>query len=109
MLETRYNEFIRTLGNVLKSPGIAPDEQNFLAIRFDGGIVLSMELDSDTGYIRLQAGVWDCPTELPPGLGCMLCSANLHWQGTGGARLGVGPGKRLHQPPARCTHRLPGR
>ena len=89
MVKTRYNELIGALGDVLESPDIAPDENNFLVLRFDGGTVLFMELDSDTRRIRLQAGVWDCPGELPPGLGRMLCSANLHWQGTGGARLGL--------------------
>ena len=89
MVESRYNELIDRLRDILKSPNIAPDEHNFLALRFDGGTVLSMELDSENRRIRFQAGAWDRPGELPPGLGRMLCSANLYWQGTGGARLGL--------------------
>ena len=89
MLETHFNKLISELGSVLESPDIAPDEHNFLTLRFDGDIVLSMELDDDTGRILFQAKVWNCPAKLPPGLGCRLCSANLHWQGTGGARLGL--------------------
>lgn len=89
MTKIRFTTLIAALGRALDIPDLAPDENGFLALRFEGGPELSLDLDADTGRIRLRADLMDCRGTPPPGLGAMLCAANLHWRDTGGATLGL--------------------
>lgn len=89
MAEENYKLLIQELGKAVGLPDLKPDEDNYCCLGFDEKIVTHLQYNAENDVLMLftQIGTIDenKVTDIYP----RLLKANLFWQGTGGATLGV--------------------
>lgn len=84
-----YKQLLSELGQAVGLPDLAPDKDNYCCLGFDDKIITHLQY-SDTNEVLMlfaQLGVIDEDkvNDIYP----RLLKANLFWQGTGGATIGV--------------------
>ncbi len=84
-----YKQLLSELGQAVGLPDLAPDKDNYCCLGFDDKIITHLQY-SDTNQVLMlfaQLGVIDEDkvNDIYP----RLLKANLFWQGTGGATIGV--------------------
>jgi hypothetical protein len=85
-----FRDLLASFGASLGLPELAPDDEGYCALRFDDlEVHLQYEPEEDELLVFTRLGEID--DDEPAELYGRMLAANLFWQGTGGATLGVQP------------------
>ena len=84
-----YKQLLSELGQTVGLPELAPDEDNYCCLGVDDKIVLHLQYNIENEILMLFAQVGKIDDHHREAIYPRLLKANLFWQGTGGATLGV--------------------
>lgn len=84
-----YKKFIGELGKSLKIKDLSPDADNYCCLKFDNKITTHIQYNKEGDMIMLFAQLGAIDEDKTATLYPRLLQANLYWQGTGGATIGV--------------------
>lgn len=84
-----YKRYITDLGKSLKIDDLKADEDNYCCLRFDDKITVHIQYNKESDNVMLFAQLGIIDEDKTVHLYPRLLQANLFWQGTGGATIGV--------------------
>lgn len=89
MSKETYKKLITQLGKTINLPDLAPDQDDYCCLEFDKKIVVHLQYSVENDVLMLfsQLGIID--EDKTADLYSKILKANLFWQGTGGATIGV--------------------
>jgi len=83
-----YALLLQELGEAVHIPGLACDDTGYAGLDIDGMLV-QMQLNPHTGIVTLFSRLGTVPEQHRAAVNERLLDANLFWQGTRGATIGV--------------------
>jgi hypothetical protein len=84
----RYALLLKELGEVVHLPDLAADETGYAGLDINGTLV-QLQLNPHTGIVTLFTRLGQVPDQHRAAVNERLLDANLFWQGTRGATIGV--------------------
>lgn len=84
-----YKQLLSELGQVVSLPDLAPDKDNYCCLGFDDKIIVHLQYSEVNEILMLFAQLGTIDEDKVNDIYPRLLKANLFWQGTGGATLGV--------------------
>jgi hypothetical protein len=85
-----FQELLTSLGQSIGLPELAPDEGGYCALSFDD-LMVHLQHDPEQDELLVFARLGEIDDDEPAQLYARMLAANLFWQGTGGATLGLQP------------------
>lgn len=89
MSAENYKQLLSELGQSVGLPELAPDEDNYCCLGFDDKIVLHIQYNKENEVLMLFSQIGTIDEDKTKAIYPRLLKANLFWQGTGGATIGV--------------------
>lgn len=89
MSAENYKQLLSELGQAVGIPDLAPDKDNYCCLGFDDKIIIHLQYNEENEVLMLFAQLGSIDEDKTVDLYPRLLKANLFWQGTGGATLGV--------------------
>ncbi len=89
--QEHWHDLVVAFGHLHKVDGLVPDEDGYVAIDFDDGLLLRLQFNRITSLITAFAVLGRLPETGAEGQMRHLLAGNLFWQGTGGGTIGVDP------------------
>lgn len=89
MSEKKFNELIEELGKNVGLSNLEADADNYCCLGFDEKIITHIQYNAENDLIMLFSQLGTVKEEKAADLYPRLLKANLFWQGTGGATIGV--------------------
>lgn len=89
MAAENYKQLLSELGHSVGLPELAPDEDNYCCLGFDDKIVLHIQYNKENDVLMLFSQIGTIDEDKTSAIYPRLLKANLFWQGTGGATIGV--------------------
>jgi len=89
MSAENYKQLLSELGQAVGLPDLAPDEDNYCCLGFDDKIITHLQYNEENEVLMLFAQLGTIDEDKAAEIYPKLLKANLFWQGTGGATLGV--------------------
>ncbi len=84
-----YRALLTKLGENVGLPDLAPDEDNYCCLGFDDKIIVHLQYNEENEVLMLFGQLGEIKEEWAEQLYPRILKANMFWQGTGGATLGV--------------------
>jgi len=84
-----YKQLISELGQSVGLPDLVPDEDNYVCLGFDDKIITHVQYNPENEVVMLFAQLGTIDEDKENDVYPRLLKANLFWQGTGGATIGV--------------------
>jgi hypothetical protein len=88
---TRLAELLHDLGQTIGLPDLRPDESGYVCLVMEEAHALQLQLNPHTGELTVFSSLGRLGSEHRATVNDHLLSANLFWQGTAGATIGVDP------------------
>lgn len=85
-----FQSLLASLGQSIGLPDLAPDDEGYCALSFDD-LMVHLQYDPAQDELLAFARLGEIDDDEPAELYARMLAANLFWQGTGGATLGVQP------------------
>lgn len=95
MSQEKWQILLQEFSQHIELDGLTPDEQGNYLLVFDDTISLNLHYNEDNGMLTLYAPLLEIPEDRIAELCPRLLQANLFWQGTAGATLGMDSENRL--------------
>ena len=89
MSKALFLSIIQELGKNINLPDLKPDEDNYCCLGFDDKIVTHIQYNEENNIIMLFSQIGIVAKDKQAVIYPKLLKANLFWQGTGGATVGV--------------------
>lgn len=89
MSKELYKKLLSELASVLDLEDLAPDEDDYCCLGFDDSIIVHFQYNDEIGALMLFSQVGTVEEQYAAEIYPKLLHANLFWQGTGGATLGI--------------------
>lgn len=89
MSKELFTQLLSELGKNVGLPELAPDEDNYCCLGFDDKIITHLQYNQENDVVMLFAQLGTIDTDKANLIYPRILKANLFWQGTGGATLGV--------------------
>lgn len=84
-----YKQLLSELGQAVGLPDLSPDKDNYCCLGFDDKIITHLQYNEENEILMLFAQLGTIDEDKTVALYPRLLKANLFWQGTGGATIGV--------------------
>lgn len=84
-----YKKLLSDLGHSVGLPDLAPDEDNYCCLGFDDKIITHIQFNAENEVLMLFAQLGTIDEDKTTLIYPRILKANLFWQGTGGATIGV--------------------
>lgn len=84
-----YKQLLSELGQAVGLPDLAPDKDNYCCLGFDDKIITHLQYSDANEVLMLFAQLGVIDEDKVNDIYPRLLKANLFWQGTGGATIGV--------------------
>lgn len=84
-----YTQLVSELGKTVGIEDLKPDEENYCCLGFDEKIITHIQYNEPNDVLMLFAQLGSIDEDKVNDIYPRLLKANLFWQGTGGATLGV--------------------
>lgn len=84
-----YKQLLSELGQAVGLPDLAPDKDNYCCLGFDDKIITHLQYSDANEILMLFAQLGVIDEDKVNDIYPRLLKANLFWQGTGGATIGV--------------------
>jgi hypothetical protein len=88
---TRLTELLEELGQTIGLPDLRPDDSGYVCLLMEEAHALQLQLNPHTGELTMFSSLGHLASEHRATVNDHLLSANLFWQGTAGATIGVDP------------------
>ena len=89
MSSESFKQLLSELGQAVGLPDLAPDKDNYCCLGFDDKIVTHLQYNEESEVLMLFAQLGTIDEDKTADIYPRLLKANLFWQGTGGATIGV--------------------
>lgn len=89
MAYDNYKQLLSELGQLVGLPELEPDKDNYCCLGFDDKVILHMQYSPETQIAMVFTQIGKLKEGREEYLYPKLLKANLFWQGTGGATIGV--------------------
>ena len=89
MSSENYKQLLSELGQAVGLSDLAPDKDNYCCLGFDDKIITHLQYNEENEILMLFAQLGTIDEDKTVDLYPRLLKANLFWQGTGGATIGV--------------------
>lgn len=84
-----YTDLLKQLGESVGLPELAPDEDDYCCLGFDDKIVTHLQFNAENEILMLFVQLGTIDEALQNTVYPKILKANLFWQGTGGATIGI--------------------
>lgn len=84
-----YKQLLSELGQAVGLADLAPDKDNYCCLGFDDKIITHLQYNEENEILMLFAQLGTIDEDKTVALYPRLLKANLFWQGTGGATIGI--------------------
>ncbi len=89
MSKENYIQLLSELGQSVGLPKLAPDDDNYCCLGFDDKIVVHLQYNEENDVVMLFCQIGIVDEDKAKAIYPRLLKANLFWQGTGGATIGL--------------------
>lgn len=89
MSKQLFTQLLGELGKSVGLPELAPDDDNYCCLGFDDKIITHLQYNEENDVVMLFAQLGVVDEDKAALIYPRILKANLFWQGTGGATLGV--------------------
>lgn len=89
MSTENYKRLLKELGQVVGLPDLVPDKDNYCCLGFDDKIITHLQYNEENDVLMLFAQLGTIDEDKAVEIYPRILKANLFWQGTGGATIGV--------------------
>lgn len=86
---SNYQQLLNELGNSTGIPDLAPDADNYCCLGFDDKIIVHLQFNPEKEVLMLFSQLGKIDEDKTTLLYPRILKANLFWQGTAGATIGV--------------------